>query len=33
MQRYRTIDNSKHINCPPEKVNAIEDALKYFNMI
>ena len=33
MQSYRTIDDARHIYCPPEKANAIEDALKHFNML
>jgi hypothetical protein len=33
MQSYRTIDDARHIYCPPEKAKAIEDALKHFNLI
>ena len=33
MQSYRTIEEARHVNCPIDKANAIEDALKHFNMI
>ncbi len=33
MQSYRTIDDARHISCPPEKAKAIEEALRYYNLI
>ena len=33
MQSYRTIEEARHVNCPIDKANAIEDALRHFNMI
>ena len=33
MQSYRTIEDARHISCPPEKAKAIEEALRYYNLI
>ncbi len=33
MQSSRLVDDAKHIACPKEKADAIEDALRHFNVI